>query len=70
MYSERLFAWQELMRNWKLVASGRDAGIPDPDLERVTPSLDSLEAVFRLLIRAIPHDIEPAVVFRPMEEGD
>ena len=58
------------MKNWKQIASATAAAIPEPDLARISPSLDSLEAAFRPLTRQIPHDVEPAIIFRPLEDAD
>jgi hypothetical protein len=50
------------MKNWKQIAEG--SGLDIPDLERIAPALDALEAAFRPLAGAIPHDAEPSLVFR------
>ena len=47
------------MKNWKLMAEA--AGLAIPDIERIAPALDSLEAAFRPLVKTIPHDVEPAL---------
>ena len=58
-----------MTRDWKLLAKALSLDIPDPDIEKITPPLDALEASFRPLAAAIPHEIEPAVVFLcPAEE--
>ena len=57
------------MKNWKKIADGHDLGIPEPDLERVSPALDTLESAFRPLAKKIPDDVEPAVTFRVFAEG-
>jgi hypothetical protein len=51
------------MKDWKRMAE--TAGLEIPDVERLAPSLDALEAVFRPLVEAIPHDAEPPLVFLP-----
>ena len=51
------------MKNWKKIAESSELHIPEPDLERITPTLDALEAAFRPLTKNIPHDMEPAVAF-------
>jgi hypothetical protein len=43
-------------------------GLDIPDIERIVPSLDALEAAFRSLVKAIPHDVEPALIFRAAAE--
>jgi len=49
------------MKNWKQMAEA--AGLEIPDMERITPALDGLEAAFRPLVKTIPHDVEPALIF-------
>ena len=57
------------MKNWKLIASGLNLGIPEEDLEKILPTMDALEASFRPLVADIPHETEPAVIFHlPPEE--
>jgi hypothetical protein len=51
------------MKNWKKIAEANELPIPAPDLDRITPALDALEAAFRPLTTNIPHDVEPAVGF-------
>ena len=54
------------MKQWKQISEA--SGLNIPDIERVTPPLDSLEAAFRPLVKAIPHDAEPALIFRAATE--
>jgi hypothetical protein len=54
------------MKNWKQIAES--SGLKIPDVDRIAPALDALEAAFRPLVKAIPHDVEPAVVFRTAAE--
>ena len=54
------------MKNWKLLSEA--LGLRIPDIERLTPPLDVLEAAFRPLVKAIPHDVEPALIFRAAED--
>ena len=54
------------MKNWKQMAEA--AGLAIPDIERIAPALDGLEAAFRPLIKTIPHDVEPALIFRAAPE--
>jgi hypothetical protein len=56
------------MKDWKTIASASGLGIPDADLERIAPALESLESAFRPLSADIPGAIEPAVTFRAEEE--
>jgi hypothetical protein len=55
------------MKNWKQMAES--AGFDIPDVDRLTPALDALEAAFRPLVKTIPHDVEPALAFRAAEES-
>ena len=45
------------------------SGLGIPDLERIVPALDALEAAFRPLVKTIPHDVEPAPMFRAAEDA-
>ena len=54
------------MKNWKHMAEA--AGLEIPDIERIVLPLDGLEAAFRPLVKAIPHDVEPALIFRAAAE--
>ena len=51
-----------MMKNWKQISES--SGFHIPDMDRIVPTLDALEAAFRPLVKAIPYDVEPAVVFR------
>ncbi len=57
------------MKNWKIIAETNELRIPAPDLERITPALDALEAAFRPLVKNIPDDVEPAVSFYVFPEN-
>lgn len=50
------------MKNLSLLAKALD--VPEP--ERILPSLEALEAVFRPLEKTIPHDVEPAISLRSL----
>jgi hypothetical protein len=52
------------MKDWKAIATACKLGIPEPDVDRIVPSLDALESIFRPLAKSIPYDVEPAIVFR------
>jgi hypothetical protein len=54
------------MKNWKIMAES--AGLEIPDIGRITPALDALESAFRPLVKTIPHDVEPALVFRAIAD--
>ena len=45
-------------------------GLDIPDMERIAPALDAFEAAFRPLVAAIPHDVEPALIFRAAAEEE
>ncbi len=57
------------MKDWKKIASGNGLEIPDADIERIAPALDSLESAFRPLTGRIPGEIEPAVIFQAEEDA-
>ena len=56
------------MKNWKQIAGAQDLSIPEPDVARIEPALDALEAAFRPLVQMIPESVEPAVTFGIREE--
>jgi hypothetical protein len=58
------------MTDWKSLAKARQLNIPEADLDRISAPLDGLEQAFRPLAGAIPHDAEPAVIFRAVEDGE
>jgi len=41
--------------DWKLVSKALDTGIPDDQLERIAPTLNTLETALRPLQQTIPH---------------
>ena len=43
------------MTDWKLVSKALDIGIPDDQLERIAPTLNTLETALRPLQKTIPH---------------
>ena len=51
------------MKDWKQIAES--AGLAIPDIDRITPALDALEAAFRPLLKGFPHDAEPPLTLRP-----
>jgi hypothetical protein len=51
------------MKDWKSIAIALSLDIPDTDLEKIAPVMDTLEAAFRPLVREIPLETEPAVIF-------
>jgi hypothetical protein len=58
------------MTDWKSLAKARQLNIPEPDLDRIAAPLDGLEQAFRPLAGTIPHETEPAVIFRAVEDGE
>lgn len=52
-----------MTRDWHALARALALDIPEPDLDRIKPALDALEAAFRPLAGNVPHEVEPAVVF-------
>ena len=51
-----------MARDWKAAAAAFAPGIPAEQLEKITPSLDGLEAAFRPLLAKLPLETEPAYV--------
>jgi hypothetical protein len=51
------------MNDWKKVSEGYGYAIPQEQLEKAGPVLDTLLKVFRPLSRRVPHLTEPAVIF-------
>ena len=45
------------------MAEGLGAGLPEADIEKITPVLEGLEAALRPLIDSLPIASEPAVFF-------
>lgn len=50
-------------RDWKTLARALALDIPETDVERIAPALDSLESSFRPLAEEVPPLAEPAVIF-------
>ena len=50
------------MTNWKAASAAFAPDIPEDQLDRITPALDSLDAAFRPLVNTIPVETEPAYV--------
>jgi hypothetical protein len=50
-------------KNWKEIARASNLLIPDEQFERITPTLDVVEAAFRPLVARIPITVEPAIAF-------
>lgn len=53
------------MTDWKLLAKAQGGAIPEEQMERIAPVLDSLEKSFRALPERLAIDDEPPVVFDP-----
>jgi hypothetical protein len=59
-----------MTRDWKAAAAAFAPGMPAEQLEKITPSLDGLEAAFRPLLAKLPLEIEPAYVLLVAREKD
>ena len=57
------------MKNWKKIAEASELRIPEPDLDRIAPALDALDAAFRPQTKNIPDDVEPAISFYVFPES-
>jgi hypothetical protein len=51
------------MTNWKLLAEAHQLGIPEPELERIVPTLDALDKAFRKVLSALPADADSSLIF-------
>ena len=51
-----------MTRDWKAAATAFAPEIPADQLEKITPSLDALEAAFRPQMERLPVETEPAYV--------
>lgn len=58
------------IKDWRKIAEAYGLRIPDPAMGRIAEALDGLEAAFRPLARSVPHNVEPAVVFRASSEPE
>ena len=57
------------MSDWKKIAEGLNAGIPDAELETIRPTLDGLEKLFRPLTLTLNPEDDIATPFAPEIEG-
>jgi hypothetical protein len=55
-------------KNWKAIAAGLNAQIPERDMEKIEASLNSLDSAFQPLLDNLPHHTEPAVMFQCQPE--
>jgi hypothetical protein len=53
-----------MAKNWKAIAAALNVEIPDSDMEKIQVSLDSLDQALRPLLKNLPHETEPAVIFQ------
>jgi hypothetical protein len=58
------------MKDWRAVAQARDLGIPAKELDRVVAPLESLEEVFRPLVRDLTPEMEPSFEFRAAKDRE
>lgn len=58
------------MTDWKAVARAHGLQIPDDQIERIAPTLNGLEEIFRPLPTRLPHETEPAVRFGVTPEDE
>ena len=56
------------MKDWKLIVKAQGLDISEQEVDRMQPTLDTLEAAFRPLTTRIPFDLEPALIFRCLRE--
>jgi hypothetical protein len=58
------------MKDWKNIADASGLRIPELEMSRIAAALEGLESAFRPLSQSIPHDVEPAVIFRASPEPE
>ena len=56
------------MTDWKKVAEARQVGMPEDELERIIPNLESLEARFLPIAAAVPDEADMAVFLKAAPE--
>ena len=57
------------MSDWKKIAEGLNAGIPDAQLETIRPALDGLEKLFHPLTLTLEPEDDIATPFAPEIEA-
>jgi hypothetical protein len=55
-------------KDWKLIAAGLNLEISDSEMEKIQASLDGLDQAFHPLLKNLPHETEPAVMFQCQPE--
>jgi hypothetical protein len=50
------------MKDWNSLAKAHGLPLQGAELERVTAPLAALEEVFRPLVAALPHEVEPVII--------
>jgi hypothetical protein len=58
------------MKVWKQIASASQLHIPEPEFDRISPALDSLEKSFRPLVDSIPFQLGLAVTYSAPQENE
>jgi hypothetical protein len=57
-------------RDWKSIARGLALDIPESEIEKIEAPLQDLTNHFNSILDTLPHETEPAVIFRCGEEGE
>lgn len=57
-------------RDWKSLAQANGLPLSAKELDAISAPLESLEAAFAPLVRDLPTDLEPALMFRVEAEGE
>jgi hypothetical protein len=52
------------MTNWKLLAEAHQLAIPEPELERIVPTLEALDKAFRKVLCGLPADADSSLIFQ------
>jgi hypothetical protein len=56
------------MKDWTAISKAAGLDIPAKDVARISQPLNSLEEVFRPLVKSLTPETEPAVSFRADKE--
>lgn len=57
------------MKDWKLTSKAWNLPIPESDLDKIIPSLNSLELSFRPLVEYLTMEEKSSLIFRMTEDG-
>jgi len=58
------------VKDWQAIARAVGLDLPAQDLKKTVAPLESFEEAFRLLVKDLTPDVEPAIAFRPEGEDE